>query len=80
MDFWTAYLLACCLVLLSLLKCVVHPWTLSRVVKPRHRKPSLVIKIYTRTKPASSLVEVHCKFYDHFGLLSRTFDTLIALM
>ena len=31
-DFWIAY----CLLLLLLLKCVAHPWTLRRGVQPEH--------------------------------------------
>ena len=51
-DFLTACLLAaaaCCLLLARcLLKCVAHPWTLRRGVKPRRGKPSSVIKPRTR--------------------------------
>ena len=36
--------------LLLLLKCVAHPWTLKRGVKPRQGKPNSVIKTRTRTE------------------------------
>ena len=43
-------LAACCLLLVAccLLKCVAHPWTLRRGVKPRQGKPSSAIKSLIR--------------------------------
>ena len=48
-DFFNHLLLllgTCCM-----LKCVTHPWTLRRVVKPRQGKPSSVTRKYRARSP-----------------------------